>query len=125
MAIDYGEDFAGIDDVDYGLTTISGPALVAQDVARELGTPFGSVWYAREYGNDLRRYLNAVSPNVGSVAASAESTALRDERVQRAFARVTFMAEVLTVQLRIYLASGPFDMTVTVDKLSVQLLSVT
>jgi phage baseplate assembly protein W len=117
MAIDYGISFAGVEDLDYALSTVTGPLAVAQDVARELTTPRGAVWYAPEYGNDVRRYLNAAVPNSGTIAASVEATALNDDRVEDARARVTFINETLTINLRLFLASGPFDMVLTIDKL--------
>ena len=121
---DYGEDFAGVEDLDFGLTTVSGPRVVAQDVARELITPKGALFYNRQYGNDVRRFLNAALPtNLGTIAASVEATALKDERVYNARASVSFANEALVIVLRLLLATGPFDMTLTVDKLSVELVT--
>lgn len=119
---DYGVDFSGVEDLDFNLTTVSGPTAVAQAIARELLTPFGTLFYAPTYGNDVRRFLGAMITSPGSIAASVEATALKDQRVENARARVTFINETLTIEMRVFLAAGPFDMTLSVDKLKAELL---
>ena len=66
------------------LEQISGPALVAQDVAEELAIPRGSLPWDRTAGSDLLLWLNDRSPRDYEVEGELRRVALRDPRVDAA-----------------------------------------
>lgn len=123
MAIDYGIDLAGVLDLDANLTVVRGPLAVAHALARRLTTPAGGLFYAPTYGYDLRRFLNEVSLPPGAVASGVETEALKDERVLSASAAVTLINETLTATLQFETADGPFELTLTVSALSIDLFT--
>jgi hypothetical protein len=95
---------------------------VVEAILRRLQTPRGGLWYDRDYGADVRQFLNG-SRSKFAVAAVVEAEALKDERVEEASADVTFTDTTLEIVLRIVTAAGPFDLTIGVSDLTVALLS--
>lgn len=88
--MDYGSDLRLDRDRDVildpagGLVEISGPELVAQDLAEELSIPRGSLPWDREAGSDLLFWLNDRSPRDYEVEGELRRVALRDPRVDAA-----------------------------------------
>lgn len=121
---DFGEDLAGVDDIDFALSTVTGMKAVGQAVARRLITPAGALFYDPDYGYDLRQFMNAAFiAQPSDLSARVEEEALKDERVLAARARVSFINGALTVRLVLETAFGVFPLTLTVDALSVQVLT--
>lgn len=77
---------------------------LAQAIARRITTPRGKLWYAPDYGYDVRRWLGASDPPVGSIAAAISSEARKDERVEDCTTKVEFDAttSTITIEFRIY-----------------------
>jgi hypothetical protein len=96
--------------------------VVVEAVLRRLQTPRGGLWYDRDYGTDVRQFLNG-SRSRFTVAAAVEAEALKDERIEEAGAEVTFTDRTLEIVLRIVTADGPFSLTVGVSELTVDLIS--
>ena len=119
---DYGSDISCVSDLDPNLTVVSGPLGVIQAVVRRLQTPRGFLWYDKNYGTDLRAFLNG-KPSKFRIAQAIESEALKEERVQRADATVTITTDAITVELALTLAEGTFDLTISVTALTVELIS--
>lgn len=116
---DLGTDVSTFPDLDMSFALISGPRVVAEAIARRLGTPRGGgLFYDPTYGYDLRGYLNEAVPasQLGNIAAAVEQEALRDERVESCTANVTLTKGVLKVIVRFVTADGPFAFTLTIDQ---------
>ena len=122
MPTDYGTDFSCVTDLDSALSTVSGPMVVVEAVLRRLQTTAGGLWYDRDYGTDVRQFLNG-SRSRFAVSAAVEAEALKDERIEEAAAEVTFTDETLTIVLRLVLADAEFSLTIGVSQLTVDLIS--
>lgn len=88
----YGSDFSGVDDIDFGLTFLEGdsPEIVAleQAVARRYLTPRGGLFYAADYGLDIRSFVaDAIDLALAQALIAAE--ARKDERVDSASCVIT------------------------------------
>ncbi|MBP5163197.1 MAG: hypothetical protein ILP16_09525 [Spirochaetales bacterium] len=85
--MDFGEDVRLDDDRDIIFTaagdveTVSGAALVAQDVREEISIYLGSVFYDRSAGSTIIDHLNATEDPDILVMNELERVALRDKRV--------------------------------------------
>lgn len=125
-APDFGTDFSAVDDLDPNMRTISGRQVLKEACARRLSTPRGGLWYAPNYGDDVRRYLNSnTDPRVIEQTAAAELA--QDDRVESVSVSVTFDEEQGTFTLDVALtdAEGPFEFTLAVDSLTAKILGVT
>lgn len=122
---DLGSDFSAVTDVDPNLRRVKGRFALAQAIARRLTTPSGLKFYDLNYGFDVRAFVNAPAQQF-RVERGVEIEALKDERVLAADATVTFITEDdpprLTIGLTLTDDDGPFDLTLNVDELSVELL---
>ncbi len=119
-----GSDFSCVEDLDANLTPVSGRLGLAQSSARRMITPTGGLFYASDYGDDVRRHLNNASPAAPRrIAATAEGECEKDERVNRADASATLELEV-SLDLKVSLTDddGPFTFTLSVDDLTAELL---
>jgi phage baseplate assembly protein W len=124
VAEELGSDISGVNDLDPNLTVVAGRRGLAEAVARRLGTMRGSLVGDPDYGTDLRLFLNA--PAQGArVAAAVEAEALKEERLENAQAIVTFLPQSNTINVDLVLtdADGPFDLTLAVSAVSVELLT--
>ncbi len=119
---EYGVDFHCVDDFDANLSTVSGPLVVIEAVVRRLQTPRGGLWYDRDYGTDLRAFLNG-SRSRFRVASAVEQEARKDERVEAAEADVTFTDATMRVDLSLTLEDGVFDLVLNVSALTVELVT--
>lgn len=123
MATDYGTDIHCVDDVDRDLSLVSGPLGVAEAVARRLITPRGRLWYAPDYGTDIRAYLNS-ELRPFQIARDVEAEALKDERVIAADAEVIrSTADTLEIRLLLTLGDGPFAFVLTITQVSASVLA--
>ena len=125
---DYGQDFTLATDLDTTLGVSTGRLVVVEAIGRRLQTPRGRLMGDPDYGFDLAGYLNDdVTPSVIAwIQSQIEAEALKDERVVMADATVTLAtSDILTVKLALVLSDGDsFDLTITVDAVSVPVLSV-
>lgn len=94
MAIDYGSDFAGIEDVDAFLTVIPGtnPLGMTQGLIRRFDTTRGALHYDESYGLLLSQFiLDSMPPEVAESLVIAE--ALKDERCAKCLCRITVQVD--------------------------------
>jgi phage baseplate assembly protein W len=124
-----GSDVSCFPDLEGTGSLISGKLVLAQALARRLTTARGSLFYDKNYGTDLRMYLNEGLTNeaIWRVKASVESECLKDERVARASADVSFSLETETLHVLIEIDTngGPFALTLSITALTIDLLTVT
>lgn len=118
-----GSDFSCVEDLDPNLTPVEGRLGLAQACARRLITPTGGLFYAGDYGDDIRRFLNSITNSTPlRIAATAEGECEKDERVNRADASVEISGDRLNLEVRLTDDSGPFTFTLSVDDLTAELL---
>jgi phage baseplate assembly protein W len=99
--MDLGSDFAGILDIDAALTVVSGWRNLGHALARRLTTANGSLFYAPDYGYDLRSLLNAAVRDTTRIAQRIIQEMLKDKRVESATANVVFDGNTLTAHVGI------------------------
>ena len=122
-----GVDILALDDLDPSFALVSGEPMLARAIARRLTTPRGGLFYDPDYGYDVRALLlDGLTPaKLASARASIAAEVEKDERV--ASAAVTFThdttAERLTITIEIETDEGPFDLVLSVDAVTVDLLS--
>ena len=122
-----GSDFSCLEDLDANLTPVEGRFALAQASGRRLITPTGGLFYASDYGDDVRRYLNSQAPSTPlRAAATAEGECEKDERVNRCDVTTTQTStaagDMLSLQGSLTDDDGPFDFTLNIDGLSAELL---
>ena len=108
--------------------TVSGNRVVAEALARRLRTPRGRLIGYPNYGYDLTQYVNAdMSPrDIAALCAGARNECMQDERVIGAVVSAVLGKDgILTVAIDVVGALGPFQMTLAVSSVTVNLLSVT
>ncbi len=118
-----GSDFSCLEDLDANLTPVEGRFALAQASGRRLITPTGGLFYASDYGDDVRRYLNSQAPSTPlRAAATAEGECEKDERVNRCDVTATQVGNALALQVSLTDDEGPFDFTLNINSLSAELL---
>ena len=126
---DYGLDIntPGGLDLDPAFASIAGPEAVLQVAVRGLSTAPGSLPDAPEWGYNLRAHVNDHEVSPRSIEAAVVAQVLRDERVRRATATVTFDAASgtlsVTLLLLLVLAEGTFRLVLAVSAVSVEVLA--
>ena len=127
--VDFGSDFAGVDDLDANLSIVTGRTCLLQALLRRISTPRGALWYAPDYGTDIGAFVNTpTDPRV--IQQAIESEILNDERVTDCRATVTLSEEsdpssggkTMTVTLELETGEGPFEFTVSVSSLTGKIL---
>ncbi len=127
---DFGTDFSGITDLDARCSTVTGRRLLAEAIARRLSTPRGRLIKHPDYGTDLTEYINDdIGPgDLAAMQSAIVAECLKDERVQDVDVSITApvggVGEYL-IELSIDDGDGPFDLTLSVGEVSVELLSAT
>lgn len=123
---DLGTDIYCIDDIDPAFALVDGSRALAQCIARRLATPRGGLFYDVDYGFDLTAFLNADIDDrtIFQIAVGVENEARKDERVGQCEALVTYDApnETLKVVLVGAASTGPFQLVLSVSKVSVEVL---
>jgi len=124
MADSLGSDFSCVTDLDVNLAVVSGRTALAQALCRRLMTRRAGLWYAPNYGTDLRQFLNTAPVQTSIVEQAAENECLKDERVEDISATAEHLEARQTIQLKLRIteAGGTFDLTVLVSALTVELL---
>ena len=129
MATDFGTDVSTyVDgDLDPYFMTIRGPRVVAEAIVRRWTTPQGALFFDPSFGQDIRALLSqAVSPaSLFALRAMLVAQAEEDERVLHARVDVVLDAPTRRLLIRgeIVTADGPFSLVVSIDQLSLELLS--
>jgi hypothetical protein len=84
--MDYGTDFLLEDDdivftADGDIALVSGPRMVAQDIAQTLKTTPGALSWDKEMGSSMLLFLNDSAVDAAAVIAELERVAIADARV--------------------------------------------
>ena len=123
-----GIDIGSVPDLSPQFSLVGGYRALGESLARRFETPRGSLWYAPDYGTDLRGRLNDTftASSAAALANDIEAEAEKDQRVLTARATVAFNAQTssLAVALVVTTAQGPFRLILSVTNLTVQLLQV-
>lgn len=100
-------DISAFPDLDFA--TITGPRVVLEAVLRRLSTPRGGLFYAPDYGADIRDALLArLGPNsLYEWKAAIEQEALQDDRVDAADASLSYDSSTESLTVKITLGLGP------------------
>ena len=122
-----GGDLFCVDDIDAALTWETDPrVLIEQSVLRRLTTPRGGLFYSRDYGLNVRAWLNAgfTPAMVSGLSSAIKNECEKDDRVESATVRLSFNAQSMRMRIKIELQTGlgPFPLTLDVSDVSVQVL---
>jgi phage baseplate assembly protein W len=118
----YGTDLSCVSDLDPSMAEVSGNALLAQACARRLLTPAGTLIDDASYGYDLEQFIDAdiALSDVSQIQSAIQAELLKDQRVLSCTAVVTYTqaTSVLTANIQITGASGPFSFVLTISQLA-------
>jgi hypothetical protein len=134
-ALDFGGDlstFAGADgavDVDPLGPLLTGPRVALEGIARRLSTPRGALTYAGlpDYGYDLMALAAKRMSALAQLRAAAaiQQEAAKEQGVLGCTARVVAESNTtFRVELSVRLASGPYQLVLSVTDLSLTVLKV-
>lgn len=123
---DFGTDVRTFPDLDLSFAVISGPRVLGEALGRRLSTPRGALWWARNYGFDVRQCLasKADALTVERWRAQIVDQCQQDERVMAAGVDFTIAADRRSARLsiRVVTSDGVFRYVYAVNALSVTLL---
>jgi phage baseplate assembly protein W len=126
MSDPLGSDLSCISGLDPTFAVVSGTRIVAEASLRRLTTPRGSLFYARDYGTDIREALLAKLDAAGLAALQKriEAELEKDDRVLSVRCALAFDARAERLKIRVAGATeaGPFAFTLAASALSVELL---
>jgi phage baseplate assembly protein W len=125
---DFGTDLSAIAGLDPGFTLVSGRRALAEASLRRLTTQRGTLFYAPNYGTDVRELLLARldSAKLAAWRSRIEAELLQDDRILEVEAELTLdaAAERLTLAVHATDGDGPFKFTLAVDRVTAALLGV-
>lgn len=124
---DLGSDLSCVFDCTPDMAEVSGRKCLAQAIARRYITPRGRLIYDPNYGFDLTQFVNDdLAPvDIARLQSNAESEADKDERVLASKVTATLGSEgVLIVVVSLTDSSGPFTFVLSVNQVTVEILSV-
>lgn len=102
---------AGITDIDFALSKVTGRMAHAHALLRRLAQSRGGLIACPTYGYDLH---NAIGTSTNfAIQQRVREQMYADERTQAAAVDVTFVSGVLTVKIEIVGSSGPFELTIS------------
>lgn len=126
MSTDFGIDLKCGDDLDPGMGQVSGIALMHQAVRHRLTTRRGSLLRYPDYGIDVRDLLSegVDETALAQIPSAVDGELAKDERILASETVATWDASAskLTLAITIETAEGPFDLVLSVDKVTVELL---
>ncbi len=130
MAPDFGTDWKCSPSLDPHGETVSGVALVAQDLANRLRTPRGRLRRHPNYGTDIRALVGSKLDRVtlNAIRSQAANECRKDPRVTRVDVTVTAESsgrpgeQAVKIAIDGETAAGPFALVAKVSALSVEIL---
>jgi len=117
-----GIDFSCVDDIGPSLALVSGRRCLIEAIARRLITPRGGLFYAPDYGFDVRQFLSGITAAPSAIAAGVIAECEKDERVNQANAVVTFIGNTLRIRIDIADGAGPFAFVLAISQVTVEIL---
>jgi hypothetical protein len=123
---DFGIDLSATTGLDPAFTLVSGDRILAEAALRRLTTQRGSLFYAPDYGTDVRELLLGKMDvrRLADWRARIEAEIRKDDRISSVRASLVFDPQRATVTVRVAGegADGPFRFTLAVSAVSVELL---
>jgi phage baseplate assembly protein W len=120
---DYGTDISTLPDLDPTFALISGVDVERESIVRELSTPAGGLFWATEYGFDVRGLVDSSLSDADAKALqlAIQRRLLKREKITKAAATVTFNspAQKLTISISCVGALGPFSTVFELDSTGV------
>jgi phage baseplate assembly protein W len=119
-----GRDLSCVSDCTPDFREVTGRRLLLEAVARRLTTTRGTLLDDPNYGFNVQDHLNddMSQADIAAMQAGAEAECIKDERVQLATVSASLSREgVLTVDVEITDADGPFQFTLLVTAAKVVL----
>lgn len=125
MAEGFGVDVDTFPDIDDSGRAISGPRVVMVMALRRLTTPRGSLDYDRDFGFDLRDYLNEdlSAADLATLQQEIASELTKDERVDDCSASVTLLDGLLRIRISLTTTTGDMNFTLAITDVSAEILS--
>lgn len=124
---DFGTDILVFDDLDETMEPRGGPQVLLQALGKRFTTRRGQLPFHKNYGRDLRDYLNETVTDdlLFRAKADVELEAEADERVLSADAQVQYRPseEKMLVALVVQTATGPYRLVMSVTRLGVELIT--
>lgn len=118
-AAELGSDVSAVPDLDPLFTLYTGQQVLGEAILRRLKTTRGGLYYAPNYGKDLRMYLNAAidAAKLMSIKNDIERECENDERVLTAVASIAFTpaTETLTGRIQVTTKNGPFRFVLSIS----------
>lgn len=115
-------------DLDDRLSTSSGRQLLAEDLRARLEEPPGGLYYDPEYGGGLLDLLGEAltDQDLPAIESRVVTQCLLDERVTGASCKATWTPTTRKLHLAIGItdADGPFELVLSIDGLTVEILKV-
>jgi hypothetical protein len=125
---DYGTDISATTGLDPAFTLVTGTRALAEAAFRRLTTQRGSLFYAPDYGTDLREILlgKVDARRLEQWRVRIESELRKDDRIDTVTASLSYdpASGVCTVKVTGTGGVGPFQFTLSASAVSVELLPV-
>lgn len=120
----FGSCWSCVSDVVMPSTMATGFRVVGEAIARRWQTPRGGLIDDPNYGTDLTDSVgdDLDKASLSRLAHSAGAEAEKDERVLSCDVTITLLGELLMVAGRVVTGLGPFQLVVSVDRVTVTLL---
>jgi phage baseplate assembly protein W len=125
MVHPFGVDTDTFPDLDVTGRAVTGNRVVMIMALRRLTTPYGSLAYDRDFGLDLREYLNddLSDADLASLQAQVANEITKDERVERCSVVITLDDNVMRVRISIAAADGnAFAFTLAISEVTAEIL---
>ena len=123
-----GTDLSAVNGLDPSLALFRGTRIVAEAAVRRITTPRGGLFYAPNYGVDVREILNAkvTQQLLNTWRSRMEAEIRKDERVDTLSSTLSFYPQSEQVRIRVEgtTGAGPFAFTLAVTSLSVDVLAL-
>ena len=109
----YGSDISGAYDLDPNMAEVRGLTTLAlgQSIVRRLDTPRGSLPDDKDFGIDLRSYVNrgVTAQDVRALGGQIQNELRKDDRIRTA--AIVVRSNATGSELRIEISIEPFDAT--------------
>ena len=114
-----GTDFKGGYDLSPTLQESSGLTALMECIVRRLSTESGALADYPEYGEDLTQYIGTAGVDAASVEAVVSDQCYQEEEVDNVIVDVTLTGETMRVDITGEADDEPFELTISVDALTV------
>lgn len=122
----YGEDTEATTDSTFARRQVSGQEAMGQAMLRRLTTTRGALASLGQpdYGYNLRQFLKGPAPPISTLNGNVENELLKDERIEDVTVETSYnaLSETLTVKSTGFGAEGPFDLTLVIGDVTVEIL---